>query len=423
MAIRVSYAYDQAADVTELDGESGYTYDAAGELTGSPSASYTYDQLGERTESTPAGGGAGTGYAYDQSGDLTSVTLPDGSTSSYTYDGSGELATASDSGGASSTFVWDTVQGSTPLLLSDGHTSYVYGPGGVAVEQIAQDGTVSYLHHDRIGSTRLITDSSGSTVGTTTYNPYGQPAGQTGTATSNLGYAGEYTDPETGLEYDQASWYDPSTGQFLSVDPDVEQTSQPYAYADDDPINATDPTGLCGSTSSWGAFWAGCGSDTVHTIASEVNNVIRTSPVGLALDIDRQVTGHTVGMCVGGEIGVAKVVSESLCYEATSSGQSCITESSGLTTGVGMGASLTGTMSSAQSCADLSGRFVGSAASVGPVAGSLAFGNRSDCSGPEWQANFGYGAGLGAMGKYLRLIPGLGASEGSTNTVILAQSG
>jgi len=39
-------------------------------------------------------------------------------------------------------------------------------------------------------------------------------------------------------------YYDPSTDQFLSVDPDVAETGQPYAFTGDDPLNATDPLGL-----------------------------------------------------------------------------------------------------------------------------------------------------------------------------------
>ena len=38
-------------------------------------------------------------------------------------------------------------------------------------------------------------------------------------------------------------YYDPSTEQFLSVDPDVAESGQPYAFTGDDPLNATDPTG------------------------------------------------------------------------------------------------------------------------------------------------------------------------------------
>ena len=44
-------------------------------------------------------------------------------------------------------------------------------------------------------------------------------------------------------------YYDPTTGEFLTVDPDVAETGQPYYYAGDDPVNATDPSGLCKETS------------------------------------------------------------------------------------------------------------------------------------------------------------------------------
>ena len=39
-------------------------------------------------------------------------------------------------------------------------------------------------------------------------------------------------------------YYDPATGQFLSVDPMVEQTLQAFLYAGDDPVMVADPTGL-----------------------------------------------------------------------------------------------------------------------------------------------------------------------------------
>ena len=41
-------------------------------------------------------------------------------------------------------------------------------------------------------------------------------------------------------------YYDTATDQFLSVDPALAQTGQPYGYANDDPLNVTDPTGLKG---------------------------------------------------------------------------------------------------------------------------------------------------------------------------------
>jgi hypothetical protein len=61
-------------------------------------------------------------------------------------------------------------------------------------------------------------------------------------------------------------YYDPATGQFLTVDPLVDQTGQPYAYTGGDPVNATDPTGNdfvghLGNSSGGGPLLPGaCGS-------------------------------------------------------------------------------------------------------------------------------------------------------------------
>jgi hypothetical protein len=45
-------------------------------------------------------------------------------------------------------------------------------------------------------------------------------------------------------------YYDPGTDQFLSVDPDVAETGQPYAFTADDPLNSTDPLGLSGDATA-----------------------------------------------------------------------------------------------------------------------------------------------------------------------------
>jgi hypothetical protein len=38
-------------------------------------------------------------------------------------------------------------------------------------------------------------------------------------------------------------YYDPTIDQFLSIDPDVAETVQPYVFTNDDPLNAEDPLG------------------------------------------------------------------------------------------------------------------------------------------------------------------------------------
>ena len=47
-----------------------------------------------------------------------------------------------------------------------------------------------------------------------------------------------------------ARYYDPATGQFLTVDPKVATTLSPYGYVSGNPINETDPAGRC--------VWIGC---------------------------------------------------------------------------------------------------------------------------------------------------------------------
>jgi RHS repeat-associated protein len=103
-------------------------------------------------------------------------------------------------------------------------------------------GTVQYLHHDQQGSTRLITSETGKVEGKCSYSPYGTPTCE-GTATTPLGFDGQYTSSDTGLIYLRNRVYDPDTAQFLTVDPRVAVTGEPYVYALDDPINRIDPSG------------------------------------------------------------------------------------------------------------------------------------------------------------------------------------
>ncbi|HVA53740.1 MAG TPA: RHS repeat-associated core domain-containing protein, partial [Acidimicrobiales bacterium] len=49
-------------------------------------------------------------------------------------------------------------------------------------------------------------------------------------------------------------YYDPTTDQFISIDPMVAQTSQPYVFTNDNPLNAEDPMGLQGDPCYGGTF-------------------------------------------------------------------------------------------------------------------------------------------------------------------------
>lgn len=101
-----------------------------------------------------------------------------------------------------------------------------------------------YYHQGQLGSTRLLTDASGAAAATFSYDPYGAVAARTGTATTPFGFAGQYTDAESGLIYLRARYYEPATGQFITRDPAVREMRQPYAYVNDSPPNGIDPAGL-----------------------------------------------------------------------------------------------------------------------------------------------------------------------------------
>jgi RHS repeat-associated protein len=239
------YKYDAANNPTK-EASSTNTYNEGDELEKGTGVTYAYDELGERIKATPEKGGAST-YGYDQAGNLVSVERPEKESipkieDTYAYNGEG-LRTSQTISGTTSYFAWDLTEG-LPLILSDSTNSYIYGPGGLPMEQInTTTGAVTYLHHDQAGSTRLLTGSTGTVTGKCTYGAYGTPTCE-GSATTPLGYDGQYTSSDTGLIYMRNRVYDPSTAQFLTVDPLNKLTQAPYNYANDNPLNESDSEGL-----------------------------------------------------------------------------------------------------------------------------------------------------------------------------------
>jgi len=251
----VGWTNDAAREVTRrLDPSGPYTstltYDNAHELTGTltlsgttttHNLSFLYNKNGDRTSQTDSVGSAARSYGYDQADRLITATTGITSTT-YAYDGDG-LRQSKAVSGTTTAETWDTAAG-LPTLLQDGATRYIAGPDGLPIEQIDGNGSVQYYLRDQLGSTRALLDGAGHTLATYSYDAYGNPTGRTGNATTPFGHAGAYTDAETGLQYLQARYYDPATQQFMSVDPLVDQTGQPYVYTYADPLNMADPTGL-----------------------------------------------------------------------------------------------------------------------------------------------------------------------------------
>jgi RHS repeat-associated protein len=242
---KLAYAYDPANSPTKLEGAGTYSYDESDQLKEGPEAAkYAYNEDGRRTKTTP-GKGLATTYGYDQAGNLTSVEreAPEEIKDSYGYDGN-SLRESQTIKGTTTQLTWDTAEG-LPLVLADETNSYIYGLAGLPVEQISSGGTTLYLHHDQQGSTRLLTNSKGETEAAYAYNPFGSLNATTGAASTPLRYDGQYTSTDTGLIYLRARTYAPATGQFLTVDPLLKSTGQPYVYTAANPENHADPTGGC----------------------------------------------------------------------------------------------------------------------------------------------------------------------------------
>jgi len=106
---------------------------------------------------------------------------------------------------------------------------------------------VDYLHGDLIGSIRTTTNAAGEVTADSDYDAYGTPIDHADSPAiseiTRFGYAGEYTD-RTGHLYLRNRYYDPTTAQFLTLDPALQTTGDPYAYTGGNPLQYTDPLGL-----------------------------------------------------------------------------------------------------------------------------------------------------------------------------------
>ena len=262
---------------------------------------YTYNARGDRTEESSEG--TARRLSYDQANRLIGV----GNAISYAYNGDG-LRSSKTVNGATTEFVWSEAE-SLSELLQDGSTYYIYGPEGAPIEQLTGS-TPTYLHQDQQGSTRLLTDGEGNVVGRYNYNAWGRVTSHTGSATTNLQYDGQYTDTETGFQYLRARYYDPATGQFLTVDPAFSATSSRYGYSEADPLNETDPTGMWSfnicigrclayeSGQGWGTgVGLGAGVQVGHVAVGGGGSVIKYERTGQV-----SISGGLKG--IGGEVDV-----------------------------------------------------------------------------------------------------------------------
>ncbi|HET6979059.1 MAG TPA: RHS repeat-associated core domain-containing protein [Pyrinomonadaceae bacterium] len=216
---------------------SGYTYDAAGNLT---------------NDSTQS-------FGYDADNKIKSVN---GVSDVYRYDGQGNRVRKNFSTGEKVRMVYSGGQLIAEYDLNTGSLKkeYVYGPKGLLATVEPGTGT-RYTTSDHLGSPRVVTNSSAGVVSRHDYMPFGEEIGSgVGGRTSGMGFSvadgvrQKFTqkerDLETGLDYFLARYYSSTQGRFTSVDPSGRsikssnpQTWNRYIYTSNNPLVYIDPNG------------------------------------------------------------------------------------------------------------------------------------------------------------------------------------
>lgn len=290
-SIPYTYAYDELSRLTKVTNNAtsvsvNYTYDPLGNRTqtnnGTVTQAYLYDDANQLKEihQTDASGTLLSAFVYDANGNLvgkcggTGVTRTDaactGSTiTSLAYNALDQLAQVAKTGQDTQTYLYDD-QGRRIAKVVGGGTNeqYLYNGEDIygdyssswsAASALYTDGPntddplirqtatgAQYYHADGLGSIVAMTsDLAGNAIyGLARYDVSGNASSAPGLAPiPKYGYTGREPD-ETGFIYYRARYYDPSIGRFTQRDPTgLSGGLNQYAYAGNNPVNYTDPTG------------------------------------------------------------------------------------------------------------------------------------------------------------------------------------
>jgi RHS repeat-associated protein len=329
-----TYGYDKMARLTSAASGTvtdSWTYDANGNRltaakTGTATTHYAYnaaDQLcwtGSAAGTCAAPPAGAALYTYDANGNNTKAGTPTSiwntfnqmtshtrSTTAVPFTYAGPSNTERTSAG-STTFV-NGLLGLTRQTSGTSTTSFVREPDGTLISMTNSAGTFYYTT-DALKSTIALTDSTQAKAATYTYDAWGKTTG-TGTQAGNnrFQYIGEYKDAATALNKFGARYYDANTGRFTQPDPSGQEPNR-YAYAQCNPTNQTDPSGLapadtCVQSHITDEFFGGLVFGALTGAVLGASGGIVAGPAG---GLAGAIGGAVIGGVVGGTTKALKAV-------------------------------------------------------------------------------------------------------------------
>jgi len=270
------YEYDVNGNrtVREVSGVTETTtYDTQDRILSHNGIAYVFDDDGFLTQ-------LGTFmFSYSARGELLKVLVSPGNEIRYTYDGFGRRVARTDSNGTTQ-YLYGNPGNQlliTEIIDQNGTLSQYFYDESAALIAMDRDGVRYYLATDQVGSPRVITDSSGAIVKRLVYDTWGVLI-QDNNPSFNLpfGFAGGLADEVTGLVRFGMRDYDPRVGRWMARDPVLYEGGQAnlFVYANNDPVNYRDPTGLfCIGGSVFSGFGIGatlCMADGHFSLCGEL---------------------------------------------------------------------------------------------------------------------------------------------------------
>jgi RHS repeat-associated protein len=181
-------------------------------------------------------------YQWDAENRLVAVLQGGTTLASFTYDGRSRRATKT-VGGTTHSYVYAGANIAEERLSSGQTLDFVQREeADRPLAQRDQSGAVSYYLADHLSSVVQTTNGTGTVTLTREYDPWGNLL--QGGAVGGYAFTGREWDPETGLYYYRARYYDPKVGRFLGEDPVSFQGTTPYGYVEGRVTLFTDPSGM-----------------------------------------------------------------------------------------------------------------------------------------------------------------------------------